>query len=104
MEGQETKNTAFVNAPETLTTLMSAAVMARLHHVETFVEVIIRRRLLANDGDLYFLQKKGQNASVCAQRLEHEVPYRNTPFSSGNTLATSPRASRTAEMEQELVH
>ena len=57
IEGQETKNTALVNAPEALLTLMSVAVTARLHHVEIFIAVTIRRRLLANDGDLYFLQR-----------------------------------------------
>ena len=55
IEGQEMKNTALVNAPETLSTLMSVAEMARLHHVEIPIEVTIRRRLLAKDGDLYFL-------------------------------------------------
>ena len=41
IEGQETKNMALVNAPETLLTLTSAAEMARLHHVETPIEVTI---------------------------------------------------------------
>lgn len=41
IEGQETKNTVLVNAPETLLILMSAAVMTRLHHVETRIEVTI---------------------------------------------------------------
>lgn len=58
MEGQETKKTAFVKAPEALVILMSDALMTRLRHVEMFIEVTIRRKLLANDEDLYFLYTK----------------------------------------------
>lgn len=57
-EEQETKNTALVNAPETLSTLTSVAVMAWWHHAEIFIVVITRRRLPANDGDLYFLRRR----------------------------------------------
>ena len=40
-EGQETKNTALVNVPETLLTPTSVAVMVWLHHAEIFIVVII---------------------------------------------------------------
>jgi hypothetical protein len=64
MEGQETKKTAFVNAPDALVTLTSDAVMVRLRHVGTFIEETIRRKLLAKDEDLYFLQNKKKKSEL----------------------------------------
>lgn len=92
MEGQETKNTAFVNAPETLVTLMSDAVMARWRHVEMPIEAIIRRTLLANDRDLYFLQKRrGKRVSLCT-RPGKGVSYGaiRTPLRPCNAPAVTP--------------
>jgi len=94
------KNTALVNAPETLLTLMSVAEMARLHQVGTFIAVRIRRRLLANDGDLYFLRRremsklKRQDQDKSLHQAQSERPH--------NVLATTPRTIQNTETEHGL--
>lgn len=89
MEGQETKNTAFVNAPETLVTLMSDAVMARWRHAGMPIEATIRRRLLANDRDLYFLQKKTKKTRELVHKARDGYLLKSNPNSTPSVQYTS---------------
>ena len=106
IEGQETKNTAVVSAPETLLTLTSAAEMARLHHVETPIEVTMRTRLLANDGDLYFLQKRKERLCKfeCHNRDGGHVTTDPNPHSVRAIYELRHHGYPEAETELELVH